>query len=49
MTFKPAYLFGLCGQQSYVQLLNYKVQPKLWTSLVAQMVKGLPTMWETQV
>ena len=21
----------------------------LWTSLVAQMVKGLPTMWETQV
>ena len=21
----------------------------LWTSLVAQMVKGLPTVWETQV
>ena len=33
----------------FINSLNLDVGPEDWASLVAQMVKHLPAMWETQV
>ena len=33
----------------FINSLNLDVGPEDWASLVAQMIKHLPAMWETQV